>query len=145
MSAADWRTLVSRLFRDARFSPPAGVEDLDAAERQLSVKLPGELRSFYLETNGVHADQGAALVWNVAELVTQNRAFRTTAEFATLYMSFDNLLFFGQRGSGDQAAYRVLAGRVDSMDIFEWDHENDSRTWFARDLRDYFERAVPPA
>jgi hypothetical protein len=138
-----WRRFVSRLFDDAVFGPPSTPQEIDAAERQLKVNLPEELRSLYLETNGVRAHYGTSMVWSVAGLVAQNSSFRTSPEFATLYMPFDNLLFFGEELNGDQFAYRILAGKIDSLDIFEWDHETDSRVWFARDLRDYFQRSVP--
>jgi len=41
------------------------------------------------------------------------------------------------RGNGDQFAF--LSPPVDRDDVFAWDHEDDSRQWFAADLRHYLE------
>jgi hypothetical protein len=36
-----------------------------------------------------------------------------------------------------------LAGHIrDTSWIYKWDHELDSRQWFAHGLKDYFERSV---
>lgn len=61
-----------------------------------------------------------------------------------LPMSFDCLLFIGEEGNGDLYRYRVLVGLIESPDIYRWDHENDSRIWFARDLEDYVRRLADP-
>jgi hypothetical protein len=139
-----WHDLASSLFADARFEPPATPADVDEAEKQLNVKLPAELRSLYLETNGIKANYGSSIVWPVAEMVAQNAIFRESADFAELYMPFDCLLFFGTEGNGDQFAYRILAGAISDTEIYEWDHENDSRVWFARDLDDFLRRSAVP-
>lgn len=51
-------------------------------------------------------------------------------------MSFDSLLFFGDNGGGDQFGF---ARTGTGMDIFVWDHENDSRMWVASGLGPYLE------
>jgi hypothetical protein len=140
-----WRVLVSGLFADATFNPPCAASDLHDAEQQLKVKLPDELRAFYLETNGISASYGTSIVWPLAEMVAHNETFRKAADFVELYMPFDCLLFFGQEGNGDQFAYRILAGVIPPTSwIYEWDHETDNRVWFARDLADYFHRCAKP-
>lgn len=66
------------------------------------------------------------------------------AELADLYISFDDLLFFGADGGGDQFAYRILDGGIpETSGVYRWNHETDSRHGFAADLRDYFRRSVP--
>jgi hypothetical protein len=136
-----WRELVSQLFDDAKFSPPAAPADIQAVEPALELSLPDDLKGFLLESNGLAAHYGSPLVWSTREMVEQNRLFRSNADFAELYMPFDCLLFFGADVNGDQFAYRVLAGRIrETSWIFKWDHESDNREWFAADLKDFFRR-----
>jgi hypothetical protein len=78
----------------------------------------------------------------VERIEADNLAFRSNPDFCELYMPFDHLLFFGDEGSGDQFAFRILAGGVQSDNVFQWVHENDSRQWFAGDIRDYLARAL---
>ena len=137
--SSTWRDLVLRLFPDAKFSPPCTASQLAEAEQELEVKFPEELRSLYLETNGVKV--GSSLVWPIPEMIAENEIYREAEDFAKLYMPFDCLLFFGEKGDGDLFAYRILAGEIpDTSWIYTWEHEDDNRVWFARDLADYFER-----
>jgi hypothetical protein len=75
------------------------------------------------------------LVWPCERIMKDNSMFRTDADFAELYMSFDSLLFFGASGGGDQFAFAIQRdGKIHRKDIFIWNHENDSREWAARNL-----------
>ena len=47
--------------------------------------------------------------------------------------------FFGDAGNGDQFAYPIQNGKIQRNDIFVWNHEDDSRTWVAPDLKYYIE------
>ncbi|HEY7520373.1 MAG TPA: SMI1/KNR4 family protein [Methylomirabilota bacterium] len=138
-----WRELVSRLFDDGRFQPPASADQLRQVEAALGVTLPPDLESFLLESNGVAAYYSSPLVWSATEIIEQNLLFRRNPDFRELYMPFDALLFFGAEGNGDQFAYRILDGQIREAWIYEWDHESDNREWFAHDLADYFKRCVP--
>jgi hypothetical protein len=121
------------------FSPPASHDSIFSAEHALGVKLPPELGSLLLESNGVTDKYGSGLIWPIECIRAENTAFRSNSDFRDLYMPFDPLLFFADAGNGDQFAYIVLAGRVRRSDIFCWDHENDSRTWVAPSLEKYLD------
>jgi hypothetical protein len=139
-----WRDTISGLFSDATFAAPSTVADIESAEEELKVAFPDELRALLLETNGVAAHYGSALVWSVPLIVANNQLFRDDPDFALLYMSFTSLLFFGDAGNGDQFGYRVLGGQVrDTSWIFKWDHESDNREWYAFNLADFFRRTAP--
>jgi hypothetical protein len=133
-----WRELVQQ-FLGAQPAEGAPTQDLQAAEAELGIGLPGELRELLSETDGVVGEYGLNLVWPLRRLVSDNLAFRSNEDFRELYMPFDPLLFFGDAGNGDQFAYVVLAGQVRSLDIFAWDHENDSRYWVVPTLRHFIE------
>jgi SMI1-KNR4 cell-wall len=136
-----WRERISALFDDARLAPPATEQQIRQIERELNVVLPPELKALLLESDGIAAYYGSPLVWPAAEIIEQNRLFRTNPDFVQLYMPFDGLLFFGAEGNGDQFAYRILGGQIrETSWIYEWDHESDNRTWFASDLNEYFRR-----
>ena len=110
------------------------------AEKALGVALPSELRELLLETNGVSASEyGPLLVWNIERIEKDNLDFRSFADFRDLYMPFDNLLFFGDNGGGDQFGYAILNGVIRRPDIYRWNHENDAREHAAYSLARYFE------
>ena len=139
-----WREVITGLFEGVTFQRPANASQIAGVEATFNVKLPDEIRSLLMESNGVAAHYGLSLVWSTDEIMEQNLLFRRSSDFANLYMPFDCLLFIGAAGNGHQFAYRILGGQIrDTSEIYEWDHESDNREWFARDLKDYVERSVP--
>jgi len=135
----NWKEHIAAICAQASFSEPAGEQTLSAAETQLGMQLPDELRELLAESNGVRGEYELALIWPIERIVADNRLFREDESFKTLYMPFDGLLFFADAGNGDQFAFAVAGGQVRRPDIFVWNHEEDSRTWLAKDLCDYLE------
>lgn len=141
MPETSWRNLASRLDPDSQFAAPTTREQIAAAQVALKVPLPGELSELLLETDGIEGRYALVRVWPLARIVSDNHDFKSNVDFPKLYMPFEPLLFFGDDGGGDQYAYRILAGQIEYMDVYAWEHESDSRNWFARDLRDYLARS----
>jgi hypothetical protein len=113
---------------------PAAVK---AAEKKLRLRLPDDLAAFLLEADGATGGfWGYDIVWPLDQIVQTHLIFRS--DYRDLYMSFEGLLFFGAAANGDQYGFRVLEQAPG--DVFLWDHEDDSRTWFARGLDHYLER-----
>jgi hypothetical protein len=140
-SATRWKQLLLAVAPDARFSAPATTESLTFAEQQLGVALPQDLRDLLLEFDGATAEYGDDVVWSVAEIYKRNLEFRQNEEFRDLYMPFTHLLFFGGDGGGDQFAFAIqMDGEIHNPDIFRWEHETDSRSWFAGHLGQFLER-----
>jgi len=135
----NWKEHIAAICAQASFSEPAGEQTLSAAETQLGMRLPEELRELLAESNGVRGEYELALIWPIERIVADNRLFREDESFKTLYMPFDGLLFFADAGNGDQFAFAVAGGQVRRPDIFVWNDEEDSRTWLAKDLCDYLE------
>lgn len=134
-----WKDLIGGLYADAEFAPPASGTEIDQIERQLGQLVPDELRDLLRHTNGVHAEWGSGLVWPVREIIDQNVMFRRDAEFAELYTPFDQLMFFGDNGGGDQFGYVPLPSGH-STGVYVWDHESDDRKWVAGSLTSYLQR-----
>jgi len=133
-----WAELIGQLYEAAEFTAPASDEEINQIELRLGQTVPGELRDLLRQTNGVQT-HGERLVWSVQEIINENTEFRRDAEFAELYMSFDQLMFMADNGGGDQFAFiRGVARRPE--DVFVWDHESDARKWVANSLKDYLER-----
>lgn len=132
-----WRELVSGLCNDVTFFPAASSKDVVEAGRTLGAPLPDDLAEMLLESDGIEGEYGLGLVWPLSRIIQDNLAFRSNREFKTIYMSFDSLMFFADAGNGDQFAYTVLGGRIRRPDIYVWNHEDDSRTWFAASLERY--------
>ena len=135
----NWKEHIEAICAQANFSEPAEEQALLAAEMQLGMRLPQSLRELLAESNGVRGEHDLALIWPIERIVADNRSFRESQSFRTLYMSFEGLLFFADAGNGDQFAFAVAGGQVRRSDIFVWNHEDDSRTWLAKDLREYLE------
>ncbi|WP_225728358.1 MULTISPECIES: SMI1/KNR4 family protein [unclassified Nocardia] len=134
-----WKELIAELYDDAEFAAPASDGDIDEIEGRLGQPVPVELRDLLRHTDGVRVEWGSGLVWPVQEIIEQNTAFRGDREFAELYGTFDQLVFFGDNGGGDQFAYAGGSpGQV--AGVYVWDHETDERTWVASSLTDYLQR-----
>ena len=132
--------LIKHLDDTSKFYPPAGLQKILDAEEKLGIKLPDELISALQETNGITANYGAWLVWPIERIIEDNLMFRSNGDFSKLYMPFDHLLFIGEAGNGDQFAYGIVGGEILNTDIYLWDHEMDSREWFAASLKDYVQK-----
>jgi hypothetical protein len=104
-----WREKLLTLGTDVRFHEPAHQERLDEVERALSVAVPSDLASLLRETDGVTDRYGAGLVWATERIISDNRSFRFSPDFANLYMPFDALLFFADAGNGDQFAFPITS------------------------------------
>jgi hypothetical protein len=133
-----WRELIELHYTDHQFQPGATESALAEVERQLGHAIPSVLRGLLAESDGVSGEFGLGLVWPLSRIAEDNLAFRSNAEFRELYMSFDQLLFFGDAGNGDQFAFRLVSVLWD-RDIYAWNHEDDSRCWVAPSLSQYLE------
>lgn len=143
-----WKELIARLATDCPFGDgceflaPTNLDAIHEAEGKLSITFPADLRDLLVEANGIFGPGGNGLIWTVDRIVKDNTAFRTRPDFRKLYMPFDHLLFFGDDGSGDQFAFRILGGTVNDQGVFRWCHESDAREWSGGDMRDYLARAL---
>ena len=142
-NAPSWKQLVLRYASDAKFAPPTTEPQVAEVEQSLGIKLPSGLREFLLEADGLTADYGSRVIWSAFDIVEQNQLFRTTVAFKELYLPFDHLLFFGDHSGGDLFAFPIQAdGQIHKNDVFCWDHETDSRSWFAGGLEQYVENRL---
>lgn len=136
-----YRKLCESLKSDLLFAPPASATSLKQLSDELHCSFPSQLQSFLTEMNGLTIDYGTQIIWSAEDILKTNLHFRSNPDFQQLYMSFDSLLFVGERGNGDQFAYPIQKdGKISKSDILVWEHENDSRTWFAKDLMDYINK-----
>ncbi len=144
-NAPSWIELIKRLTDEAEFGPSTDEGRLAELSQSLGVNLPTALHDLLLEADGLTADYGSGMIWSVADINRHNREFRSYPDFRSLYMPFDNLLFFGDDGGGDQFAFAIDAdGRIRKQDVYRWEHESDARAWFAGRLEQYVERRLNP-
>ncbi|MFF8911578.1 SMI1/KNR4 family protein [Streptomyces olivaceoviridis] len=132
-----WIELITSLSGEVGLADPVDEDELVSAELALGLEIPEDLKSFLRESNGATDEFGCGFVWSAADIVSRNREMKETADFRSLYMPFDSLLFIGDSGGGDLFAFVVEPPRYD---IFVWQHESDNRRWVARNLRDYVRR-----
>ena len=120
---------------------PAPEKSVRAAEEALGHPLPGDLREFLLEIDGITDTYGTEFVWSTDGVLRENTAFRQDAQLRELYAPFDALVFFGENGGGDRFAFRRGPDPDDGQaPVLVWDHETDDRSViapsFARFLSD---------
>ncbi len=137
-----WRQLIDSKSDACAFRLPALEAEIAHTESALGITLPAELRSLLAESNGVSDHYGGGLIWSAEQIKRVNLEFRETASFRELYMSFESLLFFADAGDGNQFAYPIRAGEVRCPDIFVWEHETDSRRWYASSLESYVTQRI---
>jgi hypothetical protein len=134
-----WKNAVQKFTDKYKFRSPASKDDIVGIENSLHVAFPEELKELLQESNGVVGGYGIELIWSTDQIDKMNVEYRRNPNFKELYMSLDELLFFGEAGNGDLFAFIVLAGAVRRQDIFMWNHETDSRVWVAPSLEKYLE------
>jgi hypothetical protein len=131
--ARDWNRIAEVASLRVVTPPPSDAAVRDG-ERALQARLSATLKDLYSSSDGLVDEWGYAYVLPLDDLRRQNRVFRS--EFRDLYMSFEDVLLFGQLGNGDMLFQPLVPYGNDN--VFRWDHEDDSRTWYAADV----ERAV---
>ena len=98
----------------------------------LDGELPAALGELLQACAGDEDEFGERLAWTREDICARNLEMRSTEALRSLYMPFDHLLFFSAAGDGDLFALAVDAdGQVRRPDVFVWEHETDSRRWFA--------------
>ncbi|MFF4368106.1 SMI1/KNR4 family protein [Streptomyces sp. NPDC001594] len=138
----NWRELVLGLLPEAELAGPADEADLAEVERALGQPLPDDLAALLRECDGVVGRHGTDVVWSARRIARDNAELRGTPGFASLYMPFEPLMFFGDNGGGDLFGVVRIPER---SDVFVWDHESDGRSWAAGGVEDYLRRALPAA
>ncbi|GAA4079185.1 SMI1/KNR4 family protein [Streptomyces shaanxiensis] len=133
-----WREIASE-FQNIELQGPADEKSLNLIERQLDQIVPQSLRELLLETDGIAGRYGTDVIWSAGRILGDNLAFRNDEQFRSLYQPFDDLMFFGDNGGGDQFAF-VRSRERD--EIFVWDHETDSRIWVSGSLEHYLRKAI---
>ncbi|MGG0459093.1 SMI1/KNR4 family protein [Bacillus mycoides] len=131
-----WKNIIRSISLDLRLKNPATKDELTEVQKYLHVELPNDLSHLLQETNGIEGEYGD-FIWDASRIKTENMNMRNTVVFKDLYMPFDCLLFFADSGNGDLFGYSILNGIVQRDDIYVWNHENDSRTWFAPSLKTF--------
>lgn len=137
-NATSWKQLIQGYASDAEFGRPATEASIVVAEQSLGLRMPEQLREFWLEADGFTADYGSRVIWSVRHLIEQNQQFRSMPGFKDLYMPFDHLLLIGDHSCGDHFAFAIHAdGQIHKRDVFRWKHETDGREWFAGHLEQF--------
>ncbi|GIJ44801.1 SMI1/KNR4 family protein [Virgisporangium aliadipatigenens] len=133
-----WRELVAGLLPEATFGEPATGAEVRAIVDGLGQPVPKDLTALLCEVGSVRDSYGTEVVWSAARILRDNRSFRADADYRSLYMPFEPLMFFGDAPDASQFGFVRQPVRPD---VFVWDHETDGRWWVARDLEDYLRRA----
>ncbi|MEU0387509.1 SMI1/KNR4 family protein [Streptomyces chartreusis] len=130
---------LAEAFPSAELQDPVDPGTLDRIESVLGQRLPDDLRSFLLGSDGLADEYGTDVIWPAERILGDNLSFRNDERYKSLYGDFDSLMFFGDNGGGDQFAF---VRRPERQEVFVWDHETDSRTLAAPSLEHYVRSAL---
>lgn len=134
------RETAALCFDDCELFAPVPTTAVAAAENSLGCALPEELKQLYSQTDGVSAHYGAPLVMPLRRAVEENEALRRSPELRGLFMPFNHMLVFGGDNNGDLFFFPIHSNGSLASNVFIWDHESDSRSYFANTLKDFFLR-----
>jgi hypothetical protein len=146
----DWRIFTSELvFRfeglEAVLRLPATEEILEKCRTQLHLRaLPKQLEDLYRQSDGIdetlNGEKIGTLVWVVENVIQENIWHRQRMEVGKSRTDFGDLLMFADAGNGDLFAF-VLSkeGTPPGEVIYVWNHEDDSITDVAPDLKTFLE------
>lgn len=129
--------LIEKLKSTYSFGLPVSSYELANFEIDLGLSLPERLKAILEETNGIEGEYGTKIFWSTEEILQNNLNLRSNEDFKDLYMPFDSLLFFAEEANSDFYGFVIVNGEITRDDIFIWDHETDSRSWFASNLESY--------
>ncbi|MFF2878513.1 SMI1/KNR4 family protein [Gottfriedia sp. NPDC057991] len=131
-----WKNLIIKVSEEPLFNEPATQVQLEEINEKFNLEITNELANLLKETNGF--DSGGVRFWSSNEIIEENVERRTLEVYKDCYMSFDSLLFFADAGNGDFFGFSIINGHIQKDDIYVWNHEDDSRTWIAPSLEEFF-------
>ncbi len=113
----------------------ADVESLFAAERALGVRLPSDLRSLLLASDGIDGwvGDGYLNLWSVAELVELNRSSMTS-------LLAPGLTLIGSNNIGDGYGFLEIDGMTRYVQVQEIGLSLDEAEPFGDSLSEFFDR-----
>lgn len=138
-----WIDFIKNLKANCEFHAPASAEMIENVEKELGIRLPGDLRELLFETNGVYSGSFYLnIVWKTDEIIHRNTLIREDSNLGETYMAFESLLFFADAGVDDiMFAFPISAARiVQPRNIIAWYPIEDSRPVLAVGLKDYLTR-----
>ena len=89
---------------------------------------------------GVQDEDETNIIETAENIINLNREMDLLYQSTNLYMNFSDCFFIGNNGGGDLYFLRAIKGKIEMIDVFLWNHESDSRTWFANTPKDLLSR-----
>lgn len=130
-----WKNYLSEIVEDPQFNAPITENELRTIKEALNVELPKPLLELYSETNGVRGPY-YSYIWSTEMVIKENLSVWGIEEFENSKKP-DNLLFFIDAGNGDLFGYFINNGKVESEEIYVWNHEDSSQRVVAPSLKEF--------
>ena len=131
-----WNSLINKYKDENSFikvNSPSNNKEIVAAEEELNVIFPQELKELLLELNGDNV-----LLHSVQQIV--ENTIMTRRCLGEYYEGLTQLLFIGGNGCGDYYSYIITDGIIVSNKIIRWEHEDNSRIFVANGLAELIEK-----
>ena len=116
-----------------KVNSPSNNEEIVAAQQELNVAFPNELKELLLELNG-----DSVLLHSLQQII--ENTIMTRRELSGCYEGLTQLLFIGGNGCGDYYSYIITDGIIVSNKIIRWEHEDNSRIFVANGLAELIEK-----
>lgn len=131
-----WKDYLRGLSEVCMFQKAATEIELLSIKKGLHVDLPKKLIDLYHETNGVFGQYNIPFIWSTNQMVKENMIVWNVAELENDKKTA-NLLFFSDAGNGDLFGYSLSLGKVQSEDIYVWNHEDGSKRVIVSSLEEF--------
>ncbi len=132
----------------AQFREPASLQEMESLEETLRVRLPAELRTLLLETNGVlellQVDNGEWienmwLIWPTTMIADDNLRWRQPSARDTWDRDFSRFLFFADAGSDGILFGHPVEGKDATASVSMWIPIGDEVTSIAPSLETFLD------
>ena len=149
----NWRELVIKAAHnepDYRliFNPPASIDMLLAAQKQLGITFPEDLQNFLLTFNGVGETIASEptdsiifpIVYSLDRLIDENISFRRNldVQHSHNFGRGERILLFSDILTGDYIAYGITDDGMPDSTIVFYDHEVVEIRQIATSLEEFF-------
>ena len=132
-------TIATSCFPCGHFDKKVSQSELDDVEKELDCEFPEELAALYLEVGAIYDDTSAAIVQGIDYTVDDCKDFWGTNN-EDIFMDMNSMFPFGGDGGGDRFFIRISGSGLYLRGVYSWNHENDSRTWHANNIKDLLMR-----
>jgi hypothetical protein len=123
--------------KPGKFGPPAAKAELESLQTAFGNRVPKDLIEFLSQANGSFEPGGGCFIMSVKSILSVKQQCQDLRNgFPETVRSFDDVLFFGDVGTGDYFGYDLSDS---AHPIIGWIAIGDERSFKAKNLKELIE------